>query len=117
MLVAGFGNLLLGDDGFGVRVLERLGTKPLPSGVELLEVGTGGLNLVLTLMGGFSDLVVVDAVRHGRAPGTLCTFHPAAPGKSVRRDRRRPSLRGADAGDGPRRRARDAARSGHGRGV
>ena len=82
VLVAGFGNLLLGDDGFGVRVLERLGTKPLPPGVELLEVGTGGLNLVLTLMGGFSELVVVDAVRHARPPGTLCTFHPAAPGKS-----------------------------------
>ena len=82
MLVAGFGNLLLGDDGFGVRVLERLGATPLPPGVELLEVGTGGLNLVLTLMGGFSDLVVIDAVRQGRPPGTLCTFHPAAPGRS-----------------------------------
>lgn len=80
MLVAGFGNLLLGDDGFGVRVLERLSKTMLPPGVELLEVGTGGLNLVLTLMGGFSDLVVIDAVRRGRPPGTLCTFHPTAPG-------------------------------------
>ncbi len=82
MLVAGFGNLLLGDDGFGVRVLERLAKEPLPPGVELLEVGTGGLNLVLTLMGGFSELVVIDAVRHGRPPGTLCTFQPAAPGRA-----------------------------------
>ncbi len=82
MLVAGFGNLLLGDDGFGVRVLERLAKTALPPGVELLEVGTGGLNMVLTLMGGFSELVVVDAVRHGRSPGTLCTFQPAAPGRA-----------------------------------
>lgn len=81
LLVAGFGNLLLGDDGFGVRVLERLAKEPLPPGVEILEVGTGGLNMVLTLMGGFSELVVIDAVRHGRPPGTLCTFHPAAPGR------------------------------------
>jgi len=79
-LVAGFGILLLGDDGFGVRVIERLSKGALPPGVELLEVGTGGLNLVLTLMSRFSDLVIVDAVRQGRPPGTLCTFHPAAPG-------------------------------------
>jgi hydrogenase maturation protease len=82
MLVAGFGNLLLGDDGFGVRVLERLSKSALPPGVELLEVGTGGLNLVLTLMGGFTDLVVIDAVRHGRPPGTLCAFQPGAPGRT-----------------------------------
>ena len=76
-LVAGFGSVLLGDDGFGVRVLDLLSKDLLPRGVELLEVGTGGLNLVLTLMNRFSDLVIVDAVRQGRAPGTLCTFHPA----------------------------------------
>jgi hydrogenase maturation protease len=77
-LVAGFGSVLLGDDGFGVRVLDLLSKGVLPAGVELLEVGTGGLNLVLTLMNRFSDLVIVDAVRQGRAPGTLCTFHPAS---------------------------------------
>ena len=75
-LVAGFGSVLLGDDGFGVRVLDLLSRDTLPPGVELLEVGTGGLNLVLTLMSRFSDLVIVDAVRQGRKPGTLCTFHP-----------------------------------------
>ncbi|MEP6471160.1 MAG: hydrogenase maturation protease, partial [Acidobacteriota bacterium] len=75
-LVAGFGSVLLGDDGFGVRVLDLLSKGALPPGVELLEVGTGGLNLVLTLMSRFSDLVIVDAVRQGRTPGTLCTFHP-----------------------------------------
>ncbi len=78
-LVAGFGSVLLGDDGFGVRVLDLLSKGALPPGVELLEVGTGGLNLVLTLMSRFSDLVIVDAVRQGRTPGTLCTFHPVAP--------------------------------------
>ena len=80
ILVAGFGNLLLQDDGFGVRVLERLRASVLPPEVELLEVGTGGLNLVLTLMGGYGELVVVDAVRHGRPPGTLCTFRPGRDG-------------------------------------
>ena len=77
-LIAGFGSLLLGDDGFGVRVLEVLSKGTLPPGVELLEVGTGGLNLVLTLMGRFSELVIVDAVRQGRTPGTLYTFHPVS---------------------------------------
>ena len=80
ILVAGFGNLLLQDDGFGVRVLERLRASALPPEVELLEVGTGGLNLVLTLMGGYGQLVVVDAVRQGRPPGTLCTFRPSRDG-------------------------------------
>lgn len=81
ILVAGFGNLLLQDDGFGVRVLERLRASALPPEVELLEVGTGGLNLVLTLMGGYGELVVIDAVRQGRPPGTLCTFRPGRDGE------------------------------------
>lgn len=75
-LVAGFGSLLLSDDGFGVRVLERLAKTTLPGNVELLEAGTGGVNLVLALMKGFDELLVVDALRQGRPPGSLCTFTP-----------------------------------------
>ncbi|MEP6993988.1 MAG: hydrogenase maturation protease [Acidobacteriota bacterium] len=77
VLVAGFGNLLLGDDGFGVEVVRRLSGETVPSGVEILEVGTGGMELVYGLMSGFHKLIVVDAVRRGHAPGTLCVFHPS----------------------------------------
>jgi len=75
-LVAGFGNLLLGDDGFGVRVIQRLSGMDLPGSVKACEIGAGGINLVLTLMEDFSRLIVVDAVRQGRPPGTLCVFTP-----------------------------------------
>jgi len=76
-IVAGFGNLLLGDDGFGVVVVRRLAEDPLPPGVELLEVGIGGMELVFGLMAGCGRLVIVDAVRRGHPPGTICVFHPS----------------------------------------
>lgn len=77
VLVAGFGNLLLGDDGFGVEVVRKLSGEPVPPGVEMMEVGTGGMELVFGLMGGFGRLIVVDAVRRGHAPGTLYVFRPS----------------------------------------
>ncbi|MFN2385553.1 MAG: hydrogenase maturation protease [Thermoanaerobaculia bacterium] len=76
-VVAGFGNLLLGDDGFGVEVVRRLAEDPLPPGAELLEVGIGGMELVFGLMNGCGRLVIVDAVRRGQPPGTLYVFHPS----------------------------------------
>ena len=75
--VAGFGNVLLGDDGFGVEVIKRLRTFPLPIEVETLDIGIGGMELVLKLMDGFDEMIVVDAVRRGNAPGTLYLFPPS----------------------------------------
>ncbi len=75
-LVAGFGNLLLGDDGFGVEVVRRMAEGPLPDGAELLEVGIGGMELVYALMNGCGRLVIVDAVRRGHPPGTVFVFQP-----------------------------------------
>jgi len=76
-LIAGFGNLLLGDDGFGVEVVRRLAEGPLPAGAEIVEVGIGGMELVYELMNGCGRLVIVDAVRKGLAPGTLYVFAPS----------------------------------------
>ena len=74
-LVAGFGNVLRGDDGFGVEVVRRLADDAvLLAGIELLEVGTGGIRLVQALADGYDQLVIVDAVARGVAPGTLCTL-------------------------------------------
>ncbi len=73
-LVAGFGNELRGDDGFGVLVIRRLSESPLPAGVHLLEVGTGGLHLAQELLTPYDHLIVVDAVNRGGAPGTLYTL-------------------------------------------
>ncbi|MEO8191271.1 MAG: hydrogenase maturation protease [Acidobacteriota bacterium] len=76
-LIAGFGNLLLGDDGFGVEVVRRLAEQPLPGGAEIVEVGIGGMELVYELMNGCGRLVIVDAVRRGHPPGTLYVFQPS----------------------------------------
>ena len=67
-LVAGFGNELRGDDGFGVAVCQRLQGA---SGLEVLEVGTGGLQMAQQLMSGYDRLIVVDAMTRGGPPGQL----------------------------------------------
>ncbi len=71
VLVVGVGNVLHGDDGFGVEVVRRLGERPLPAGVTVAETGIGGIHLVHELMAGYDALVVVDAVDRQREPGTV----------------------------------------------
>ena len=71
-LIAGFGNVLRGDDGFGVAVLQQLGALgPLGDGIDLLEVGTGGLRLAQELLAGYDRVIVVDAMTAGGEPGAL----------------------------------------------
>lgn len=72
-LVAGFGNSLRGDDGFGVEILKRLSemNPPPRPGVTLLEVGTGGIRMAQELLSGYDRLIVVDAMTRGGAPGTV----------------------------------------------
>ncbi|HEV2131682.1 MAG TPA: hydrogenase maturation protease, partial [Longimicrobiaceae bacterium] len=71
-LIAGFGNVLRGDDGFGVEVIHRLeAAGPAGDEVRLLEVGTGGLALAQELLAGYDRLIIVDAMTCGGAPGTL----------------------------------------------
>lgn len=71
VLVVGVGNVLHGDDGFGVEVVERLSERRLPPSVSVAETGIGGIHLVHELMAGYDALVVVDAVDRNRAPGTV----------------------------------------------
>jgi hydrogenase maturation protease len=75
LLVAGVGNVLRRDDGFGPAVLARL--HGLPDAVTLLESGIGGMALLQDLMGGWDGLVIIDAVDRGAAPGTLFAIAPA----------------------------------------
>lgn len=71
VLVVGVGNVLHGDDGFGVAVARRLAGRPLPAGVDVTETGIGGIHLVHELMAGYDAVVVVDTVDRGRPPGTV----------------------------------------------
>jgi hydrogenase maturation protease len=75
-LIVGFGNVLLGDDGFGVEVVQRLAAITLPRCIETMDVGIGGMHFVLRLLEGFEALIVVDAVQRGQPPGTLYIFSP-----------------------------------------
>jgi hydrogenase maturation protease len=75
-IVACFGNVLRGDDGFGHAVAERLAAEDLPDGAVVLDVGIGGIHLVQELLPGADLLLVVDAVDLGRSPGTVVVQRP-----------------------------------------
>jgi hydrogenase maturation protease len=70
-LVAGFGNVLRGDDGFGVEVIRRLESERPLADVELMEVGTAGIRLAQELLTPYDRLIIVDAMTRGGAPGTV----------------------------------------------
>jgi hydrogenase maturation protease len=80
VLVVGAGNLLRGDDGFGIEVAQQLeALADLPPGVRVTETGIAGVGLVQELMDGYDALVIVDAVSRGGAPGTLYLLEPGVP--------------------------------------
>ncbi len=75
VLVLGVGNVLMGDEGVGVHAIRRLEGEPGPAGVRLLDGGTGGVNL-LADFDGVRAIVLIDATRDGRAPGSLTYLRP-----------------------------------------
>jgi hydrogenase maturation protease len=80
VLIACVGNVLRGDDGFGVAVADELSRGgPLPRGVDLIETGIGGLSIVQQLMDGYDSLIVVDALARGVGPGTVVVAEPRVP--------------------------------------
>ncbi len=76
ILVAGIGNIFLGDDGFGVEVIRRLETRALPKGVRVTDFGIRGFDLAYALQDGYETTILVDACPHGDAPGTLYVIEP-----------------------------------------
>lgn len=79
-VIAGVGNIFLGDDGFGVEVVRALAGRALPDGVEVLDVGIRGVHLAYDLLDGCALLVLVDTAAHGEAPGTVSVIEPDATG-------------------------------------
>jgi len=73
ILILGIGNILLKDEGIGVRVAEKMKAMNLPPDVEVMDGGTGGLDLVYCIEGR-KKVIVVDAVKAGSPPGTLFRF-------------------------------------------
>ncbi|MEU3708562.1 hydrogenase maturation protease [Streptomyces catenulae] len=77
VLVAGIGNLFLGDDGFGVETVRRLAAQPLPPGTELADIGVRGVHLAYRMLDGYDTAVLVDAVPGDGPPGTVRLIEPA----------------------------------------
>ena len=76
ILVAGVGNAWMQDDGFGSEVAQRLERRDLPSGVTVMDFGSGGLDLAYEIMRGYHALVLIDVSRQGGEPGTLYVIEP-----------------------------------------
>ena len=80
ILVAGVGNIFLGDDAFGVEVARSLGGRALPGNVTVKDFGIRGFDLAYALLDPWESVILVDALSRGEAPGTLFVFEPALPG-------------------------------------
>jgi hydrogenase maturation protease len=74
-LIIGCGNLLLKDEGFGVHLIEYLKQRELPAGVELLDGGTAGFDLI-DFIRQADKVVIVDAVKAEGKPGQVYSFSP-----------------------------------------
>ena len=77
LLVAGIGNIFLGDDAFGVEVAQRFAATGPPPGVEVRDFGIRGLHLAYQMLdGGYDTTILIDAVSRGGSPGTLYLIEP-----------------------------------------
>ncbi|HZV51446.1 MAG TPA: hydrogenase maturation protease [Candidatus Dormibacteraeota bacterium] len=76
VLVAGIGNVFLGDDGFGVEVVRRLSERSLPPWAEVADFGIRGYDLAYALLEDYAYAVLVDAVPRGEPPGTVFVLEP-----------------------------------------
>jgi hydrogenase maturation protease len=76
ILIAGIGNIFLGDDGFGVEVARRMLTRPWPAAVRVIDFGIRGFDLSYALQDGYETTILVDAYPHGQEPGTVSVVEP-----------------------------------------
>ena len=76
ILIAGIGNIFLGDDGFGVEVAKRLEMHEFPAGVRVVDFGIRGFDLAYALQDGYETTILVDAYPHGEEPGTVSLVEP-----------------------------------------
>jgi hydrogenase maturation protease len=74
VLVAGVGNMFLGDDGFGCAVIRRLSDGPMPAGVDVVDYGIRGFDLAYALASGYEAALLIDAAPLGERPGVLAVL-------------------------------------------
>ena len=76
ILVAGIGNIFLGDDAFGVEVAQLLAKQPMAEGMRVVDFGIRGFDLAYALMDEYEAAILVDTMARGEAPGTLTVIEP-----------------------------------------
>jgi len=76
ILVAGIGNVFLGDDAFGVEVAQRLAARELPAGVRVVDFGIRAFDLAYALLDDHDLAILVDALPRDGQPGTLYVLEP-----------------------------------------
>jgi len=76
ILVAGVGNIFLGDDAFGSEVARRLMQRALPAEVQVDDYGTCSYDLAYAMMEGYEATILVDATSQGQSPGTVYLIEP-----------------------------------------
>jgi hydrogenase maturation protease len=76
ILIAGIGNIFLGDDAFGVEVARRLAERQLPAEVKVTDFGIRGYDLAYALLDGYETTILVDACPRGEVAGTLYVIEP-----------------------------------------
>jgi hydrogenase maturation protease len=77
ILVAGIGNIFLGDDAFGCIALERLARESWPDGVCVRDFGIRGLDLAYAILDGYDAVILIDALARGGPPGTVYVLEPS----------------------------------------
>lgn len=76
ILVAGIGNIFLGDDGFGVEVVKRLSAHEFDARVKVVDFGIRGFDLAYALQDGYETTILIDAYPHGQTPGAVSLVEP-----------------------------------------
>lgn len=74
-LILGLGNVLLNDEGIGVKVIEEMQNIELPSHVDLLDGGTGGF-VLLSLFHEYKRIIIIDAALTNNPPGAISVLEP-----------------------------------------
>ena len=80
ILIAGIGNIFLGDDAFGVEVVRELVQRQWPPEVCVVDFGIRGFDLACALAGDYDAAILVDAAQRGGPPGTLYVIEPDVAG-------------------------------------
>ena len=73
ILILCIGNILLRDEGIGVRVIENLFQKNIPNAIELVDGGTSGADLI-DILADRQKVIIIDAVESAKSPGTVIRF-------------------------------------------